>query len=125
MNKILIVEDELAYLTLLEDKLKEEGYLVYSATDGQKGLESALKNHPDLILLDIVMPLMDGMTMLTQLRQDVPYGESVKVIMLTNVELNSEIMKKIVKDRPAFYLLKSRVTLMEMAEKIKEILIAK
>lgn len=84
MKKILIVEDGPTLLSILVDKFTQEGFKVFVAKDGQEGLSSALKNHPDLILLDIIMPVMDGMTMLYELRKD-PWGRSVQVILLTNL----------------------------------------
>ena len=69
-KKILIVEDEGLLLEILETKFKKECFEVITARDGQAGLELALSQHPDLILLDIIMPKMDGMTMLKHLRAD-------------------------------------------------------
>lgn len=69
-RSILIVDDEPALLAALVDKFTRAGYSVTVAEDGQQGLNSALKNHPDLILLDIIMPVMDGLTMLAKLRRD-------------------------------------------------------
>ena len=83
-NKILIVEDEPAMLNVLAVKLTQAGLTVITAGNGQEGLDVALAQHPDLILLDIIMPVMDGMTMLRELRKD-PWGKSVRVMLLTNL----------------------------------------
>jgi two-component system, OmpR family, alkaline phosphatase synthesis response regulator PhoP len=83
-KKILLVEDEASLLQLLSDKLIEFGFFVSTAKNGMEGLKAALKIHPDLILLDIVMPIMDGMTMLKKLRAD-SWGKSANVILLTNL----------------------------------------
>ena len=120
MKKILIIEDELAYVNLLRDKL-EADYEVLEASDGQKGLKLAIKNKPDLILLDIRMPIMDGMTMLGELRKDA-YGKNAKVILLTNLEANDTILKQVVKDQPVYYFVKSDVKLDDLLKKIKELL---
>jgi len=80
---ILIVEDEAPLRQALADKLGREGFKVLEAVNGQEGLERALKEHPDLILLDIAMPIMDGTTMLKNLRKD-KWGKRVSVIILTN-----------------------------------------
>ena len=61
---ILVVEDELPVLMALKDRIEEEDFSVLTARNGQDGLEAAKSKHPDLILLDIIMPIMDGMTML-------------------------------------------------------------
>ncbi len=120
MKKILIVEDELAYVKLLRDKLKDT-YDVLDAPNGKLGLEMAKKHHPDLILLDNIMPEMDGMTMLNELRKD-EYGKSAKVIILTNLEVNSTIIMQTVKTQPVYYFVKSDTNLSGLLEKINELL---
>lgn len=83
-KKILIVEDEPSLRNALCDKLTLEGFAAIEAKNGEEGLDVALREHPDLILLDVVMPVMDGMTMLSKLRVDV-WGKDVKIIVLTNL----------------------------------------
>lgn len=87
VKTILVVEDEKSLRTALHNKFTKEGYQVLLAADGSEGLQSAKADKPDLILLDIVMPLMDGITMLRELRDD-SWGKDVPVILLTN--LNDE-----------------------------------
>lgn len=82
-QKILIVEDEISLLNVLTDKLTKEGYNVIKAIDGKDGLRLALSELPDLILLDINMPVMDGITMLKLLRKE-DAGKKIEVVMLTN-----------------------------------------
>lgn len=89
-NKILIVEDELELLEVLAQKFEMEKFEVTKAANGEIGLEQALQKHPDLILLDIIMPVMDGVTMLKRLRQD-SWGKDVPVILLTNLSDESKI----------------------------------
>ena len=73
MKKILIVEDEISYLNLLHKELTAKGYAVVDAKDGKEGYDTALIIHPDLIILDIIMKGVDGLTMLEQLRAtDIP-----------------------------------------------------
>ncbi len=81
---ILVVEDEPALANALRDKFEREGFSVSIALNGEEGLRMACDQKPDLILLDIVMPVMDGLTMLTELRKD-PWGKDARVIMLTNL----------------------------------------
>ena len=69
-KKILIVEDDNSVRKVFKDRLLQEGFSIIEASDGEEGLATALKEHPDLILLDILMPKMDGMTMLSKLHQD-------------------------------------------------------
>jgi CheY-like chemotaxis protein len=83
--KILIVEDEAPLRNAMSDILTFEGFAVFQAKNGQEGLDIALREHPAIILLDIVMPIMDGLTMLEKLRQDPAYGKNAAVILLTNI----------------------------------------
>jgi len=118
MKKILVVEDEIAYLKLLNYQLTEKGYSVVEAIDGKKGLEKAKSENPDLILLDIRMPVMDGMAMLTLLRKE-EAGKKTKVIMLTNLEPDDKILAEVVKNQPTYYFVKSDIQFNELLEKIK------
>lgn len=121
MKKILIVEDELAYLKLLGSQLTAQGYEVIEATDGKAGLEVAKKEKPDLILLDIRMPVMDGLAMLKLLRQEVS-GKTIKVIILTNLEPDDKIIEEVVNDLPSYYFVKSNIQFNSLLEKIDELL---
>ena len=80
--KILIVDDEPNIVRTLKDRLEMNEYDVITGSNGQEGLERAIKDHPDLILLDVIMPLMDGLEMLEALRRR-PECADIAVIMLT------------------------------------------
>ena len=121
MKKILVVEDELAYLKLLNSQLTEKGYQVIEAVDGKQGLEKAKSENPDLILLDIRMPVMDGMAMLDLLRKE-EASKNTKVIILTNLEPDEKIIKEVVQDQPSYYFVKSDIQFDDLLEKIKELL---
>lgn len=84
-KKILIVEDEAPLRNAVSDILSFEGFAVFQAKNGQEGLDIALTEHPDLILLDLMMPVMDGLTMLEKLREDKDWGKNASVILLTNI----------------------------------------
>jgi len=79
-SRLLIVEDELPMRTALKDCLEGEGYRVLTAADGEAGLERALKEKPDLILLDIMLPKLDGFSFCAELRR---LSLEVPVLMLT------------------------------------------
>ena len=120
-TRILIVEDEEVICKAYADELRDEGFAILIAKNGQAGLELALREKPDLILLDILMPVMDGLTMMDQLRQKDLYGKNVPIILLTNLSASEEkIMKAITKNEPAYYLVKSDWHLSAVIEKIKE-----
>ena len=120
-KKILIVEDEMSQRKALVDKFTREGFEVVSARDGEEGLSVALTEKPDIILLDIVMPKMDGMTMLKKLRHENEWGKSVPVILLTNLSADDDkIMKGVTEDLPAYYLVKSNWAINDVVEKVKD-----
>ena len=78
--RLLVIEDERPMRTVLADALSTEGYRVLTAADGQAGLDRAVAEKPDLILLDLMMPKLDGFTLCAELRR---LGHSVPVLMLT------------------------------------------
>jgi two-component system alkaline phosphatase synthesis response regulator PhoP len=80
--KVLIVDDEPDILEFIGYNLKKEGYNVYTATSGKEGIESARKNQPDLILLDIMLPEMDGIEVCEEIRK-IPELSQVTVAFLT------------------------------------------
>jgi DNA-binding response OmpR family regulator len=80
MERILIIEDELPMRTALQDVLQAEGYRVLAAADGETGLHRAMAEKPDLILLDIMMPKLDGYAVCQELRR---LSNPVPVMMLT------------------------------------------
>ncbi len=120
MKTILLIEDELAYVRILRDKLRLK-YEVLHAQDGQIGLAKAKTEKPDLILLDIVMPMMDGLTTLKELRKDA-WGKTAKVILLTNLEAKDSIVVKVTEYLPAYYFVKSDTRLNDLLGKIDELL---
>lgn len=115
--RILIIEDEKPLANMLADKLQGEGFTTQVAFDGQDGLKIALDWQPDLILLDLIMPKMDGMTMLRRLRQD-DRGKGIHVILLTNLSDTAKVYEAVslgVND----YLVKTNWDLDEIIKEIK------
>ncbi len=91
-KRVLIVEDEALMLKTLASTLNYHGFDTLEAEDGEQGLKIALKEKPDLILLDIIMPKMDGLAMLKKLREKA-WGRQVPIIFLTNLSDPEEIIK--------------------------------
>ena len=120
IKKILVVEDEIPYLKILNRELTERGYKVIEAANGEKGLEQAKLENPDLILLDIKMPKMDGITMLKLLRKD-EVCKKTKVIILTNFEPDKKILGGVVDDKPSYYFIKSDTKLNDLITKIDKL----
>ncbi|MBU0731937.1 response regulator [Patescibacteria group bacterium] len=117
-KKVLIVEDERVLLTALSNKFTLEGFDVEMASNGQEGLNKALAEHPDMILMDILMPVMDGMTMLEQLRKDT-WGKNAEVIILTNLADTGSVSEAL--DRGTFdFLVKSDWKMEEIVKKVRE-----
>ena len=81
-TKILVVDDDPNIMRTIRDRLEKNGYDVITASNGRDGLEMALDEKPDVVLLDIIMPIMDGHEMLEALRRQ-PFGEEPSVIMFT------------------------------------------
>ncbi len=84
MSKIIIVEDEVAIRHMYGLKLKFAGHTIYEAGDGAEGLEVIKAEKPDIVLLDLMMPRMDGTEMLRELRST-DWGKAIPVIVLTNI----------------------------------------
>lgn len=84
-KRILIVEDETMMITPLASKFEHAGFEVIKAFDGEDGLEKAMKEKPDLVMLDILMPKMDGMAVMRKIREDKHWGSDVPIVMLTNL----------------------------------------
>ena len=117
MKTVLIVEDELALQSILKDELTKAGLNVLTAKNGVEGLSVALKEKPNLLLVDIIMPKMDGITMLKKLRED-KQGSKLPVMILSNLSDPDSISAAL--DNKAFdYFVKSELELNELVEKIK------
>ena len=79
-KKVLIIEDEPGILLSLKDEFESEGYSVFTAEDGEKGFKMVKQQRPDLVILDIMLPLLDGYEVCKKLRME---GDSTPIIMLT------------------------------------------
>jgi len=115
--KILIVEDEGPLREVLEERFDNEGFKVFIAKDGAEGLMTALKEEPDIILLDIIMPQVDGLTMLKQLRAN-DKGARTRVIVLTNVNDSKEVHEALLAGATDF-LVKSDWAISDLVDSVK------
>jgi len=118
--KILVVEDEEILLTALREELSTGGYEVEGASDGEDGLVKVKSFSPDLVLLDLIMPKMDGMEMLQKLKADASTRD-VPVVILTNLsdyERISEALSLGAMD----YLVKANYKLEDLLDKVKTVL---
>lgn len=119
---ILIIEDEKSLRGAVVDILRLKDFLPLEARNGREGVELALLKHPDLILLDLIMPEMDGMTALKKIREDA-WGEKVPIIILTNLSAtNEQLISDAVTSKLTYYLIKSDWKLHDIVGKVEEIL---
>src|SRR5581483_5464596 len=120
MAKIMLVEDDNNLREIYEARLLAEGYEIVSARDGEEALTIAVKEKPDLIIADIMMPKISGFDMLDILR-NTPETRETKVIMMTALSQaeDKEKASKLGADR---YLVKSQVTLEDVARVAREVL---
>ena len=117
---ILFIEDEPTLQKTLGRALEQEGYEVQSALDGQSGLALVKRIKPNLILLDLILPKMDGFAVLKELKKD-PDVKEIPVIVLTNLESPQDI-EKALSEGATNYLVKANYELNDVVKKIKELL---
>ncbi len=91
-TRILVVDDEPNIVQTLQDRLEMNEYDVVTASNGKEGLDAAIEHRPDVILLDVIMPVMDGHEMLEALRKH-PEGQDVAIIMLTARSQTNDIAR--------------------------------
>ena len=120
MAKILIVEDDKFLRELIAKKLIKEGFDVEEAIDGEEGLRKAREVLPDLILLDLILPGIDGFEVLKTLKDD-PKLSLIPVVILSNLGQRDEVEKGLSLGAVDF-LIKAHFTPEEIIEKIKTVL---
>lgn len=118
-QKILIIEDDRFLRELMSKKLIGEGYQISEATDGEEGIRSVKSEKPDLVLLDLILPGIDGFEVLTRIKQD-PEIAQIPVIVLSNLGQKEDIGRGI-KLGAVDYLIKAHFTPGEIVEKIAAI----
>ena len=119
-GKILIIEDEEVLVNMYETKFVNDGFQVLRASNGEQGLALALKEKPDLILLDVILPKMDGFMVLKKIKEE-PTIKNIPVLLLTNLGQDEDI-KKGKEQGAADYLVKANLTPSEVVDKVREIL---
>ena len=119
-NKILIIEDDQLLRKIISRKLKKEKYRAIEATDGEEGLRSAQLENPDLILLDLVLPEIDGFDVLARLKKN-PNTLKISVIILSNLG-DEEKVEKGLKLGAADYLIKADLDPGEIVNRIELVL---
>ncbi len=120
MAKILVVEDDNFLREMVCRKLKKEGYEVVSTMDGEEGIEKIKEEKPDLVLLDLILPGINGYKVLEEVKAE-PEVKETPVIILSNLGQNDEINKGLNLGATDF-LIKAHFTPPDVIDKIKEII---
>ena len=118
-NDILIVEDDISLITALDSKFSENGFKVYKAFDGEEGLNIAFDKHPDVILLDILIPKLDGITLLSKLREN-EWGSRVPVVIMSNLSFSEYEINACNKYKVKKYLTKADWDINKIEEEIEK-----
>jgi CheY-like chemotaxis protein len=119
-KKILLVEDEFFIRDLYERYLKKNGFEVISAVDGEDGMKKALENKVDLILLDIMMPKMTGIEVLSKIKEEGSIAKDTPVYLLTN-QVQDSIIREAFKLGAEGYLIKAQLLPKQIVEEIQNI----
>lgn len=120
MEKIVFIEDETTLQKMLTLALTNAGFSVVTASDGEAGLAAVRAEKPDLVLLDLILPKMDGFTVLGEIKKD-PAIAQTRVIVLTNLE-SVEDVGRVVALGATTYLVKANYDLPDIVLKVKEVL---
>lgn len=118
--RVAIIEDDMAIVQMYRTKFENEGYEVATAPDGASGLELIESFKPNIVLLDLMMPNMNGLDMLSKLRSQ-PGGREAKVVVLTNMG-DTETATRVYKLTADDYIVKAEMTPKQVAERVKNLL---
>lgn len=119
-TKILIVEDDEFLANIYQTKFEIEGFKVFVAGDGEQGLKFAGTKEPEIILLDVLLPKLDGFAVLEQLKKD-SATKDIPVILLTNLGQKEDVQKGL-KMGAVDYLIKAHFKPSETVDKVKKVL---
>lgn len=119
-KKILVVDDDITLREMYEERLKYDNYVVISASDGEEAIKKADEELPDLIMLDVMMPKMNGIDVMASLRQN-ERTSRIPIIILTALIQEIDKLKNLMTDKDG-YLIKSEQMPKEVVNKVHEIL---
>jgi len=120
MKKILIIEDDKFLRELIARKLEREGYETAEAVDGEDGFKKIKADKPDLVLLDLILPGIDGFEVLSKMKEDISLAQT-PVIILSNLGQKEDVDRGL-KLGAADYLIKAHFTPGEIIEKVRNVL---
>lgn len=116
---ILLVDDDPLIIRMYQNKLKNEGYEVRTAFNGEEALTDIRKQRPDIILLDVMMPKLNGVETLKELKKD-PRTSEIPIIILTNLGDQQEDVENAKQLGALDYLVKSETTLSHLSERVEK-----
>lgn len=117
---ILIVDDEDQILTIYRTKLEQEGFRVVTAKNGLQAIQAAKNEKPDLVIMDVKMPVMDGVEAALKLKED-PATKGVKIIFLSAFgDIDKEVDRKVAKEIGALDFIKKGISLNELVAEVKK-----
>lgn len=118
-KRILFVDDDLYIRDIYEEVLKSEGYIVDTAINGEEGLTKLQQGGYDLVLLDVMMPTLDGIGVLEELQKNPPQQKNGPIILLTN--LGFDPLAQTAKDKGVeAYIIKANLTPQDLVEKVRK-----
>lgn len=122
---ILMVDDETDLLATYKTKLERSGFRVLTAVNGKEGMETAIANHPDLILMDVKMPIMDGVEAQEKLKNN-PATKDIKVVFLTAFSdpARPEVDERLAKENGVLDFIKKGISLDDLVARVREHLAA-
>lgn len=117
---ILIVDDEDQILTIYRTKLEQEGFRVVTAKNGLQAIEAARNEKPDLVIMDVKMPVMDGVEAALKLKED-PATKGVKIVFLSAFgDIDKEVDRKVAKEIGALDFIKKGISLNELVSEVRK-----
>ena len=119
-KKILVIDDDEAIRKSLQETLVGVGFEVWTERGGAARWVKAVSEKPELLVIDVEMPVMDGMEMLKKLRESGDWGKTVPAVILTNYDTSDKVIQGVLENEPSMYLLKAKITPEEIADRIKE-----
>ena len=121
--KLLVADDDVTLRELYEERMRTEGYIILSAVDGEEAIQKAASEHPDVILLDVMMPKINGIDAMRMLREKEETA-NIPIIILTALIQEIDKIRDMMKPGDG-YLIKSEIVPKDVVEKVKEALAAK
>ncbi len=119
-SKILVVDDNQFYLQIIESELEKNGHTVFTASNGEEAIDIARKEIPDLILIDLILPKVDGFEVIKNLTSDATFKDS-KIVVFSQLSQQEDIdkVKKLGADA---YMIKKDFSVKELVDKIESLL---